>query len=128
MVVLAMASLPRLRPPSHDLNRLPGPTGLPVLGNLLDIGNVRAHQTIAGWAQKWPLFRFQVLFTNHVVVTDPLEIAALGKGEGALPRPIDLIYQPFNQVCTLACDCSAGLPLLAHAAALLRRAHTCAMA
>jgi hypothetical protein len=65
--MFVVASLPRLRSPSHDLDRLPGPAGLPVLGNLLDIGNERAHQTIAGWAQKWPLFRFRVLFTNHVV-------------------------------------------------------------
>lgn len=70
-----------------------------MLGNLLDIGNSKAHQTIATWAKRHgPIYKFKLAFTNHVVVSDPSEIGPLVARGEELPRPIDLIYQPFNQI------------------------------
>lgn len=83
---------------SHDLHRIPGPPGIPVLGNLLDVGHPQAHQTIAAWAQKWPLYKFKLLGTSNVVVTDPAEIAPLlARGPQELPKAWD-IYTPLDPV------------------------------
>lgn len=50
----------RLRP-VRTLDDLPGPRGLPLLGNLLQIDIVRAHKTLARWADEFgPVFRFRL--------------------------------------------------------------------
>lgn len=100
LALLSVLQAPRPRA-SHDLDKIPGPPSLPLLGNLLDIGNSKAHQTIATWAKRHgPIYKFKLAFTNHVVVSDPSEIGPLVARGEELPRPIDLIYQPFNQAST----------------------------
>ena len=77
--------------PALHLKRLPGPKGLPLLGSLLDIAQPRAHQTIAGWAQRWPRYRFRLLHKDNVVLTDPQVRPAF---HGARARPSDPTSSP----------------------------------
>ena len=58
---------PRLR----DLADLPGPRGLPVLGNLLQIDKRRVHQTVEQWSREYgPIFRFQLASRRFMAVSD----------------------------------------------------------
>lgn len=60
---------------------------------------LQVHQTLTAWARRWPVFRFKLLHFNNVVITDPSELAPLvSRGPGELPRAVDLMYRPFNEV------------------------------
>lgn len=55
------------------LDRLPGPKGLPLLGNLLELDSRRLHLVLEGWARAHgPLYAFRAGPKRTVVVSDPL--------------------------------------------------------
>ena len=60
-------------PPPHlrDVKDLPGPRGVPVLGNLLQIDKQRVHQTVEQWSREYgPIFRFKLASRAFVAVSD----------------------------------------------------------
>jgi cytochrome P450 len=55
----------------RNLADLPGPRGLPVLGNLLQIDRQRVHQTVEQWSREYgPIFRFQFASRRFMAVSD----------------------------------------------------------
>jgi len=55
----------------RDLADLPGPRGLPVLGNLLQIDRQRVHQTVEQWSREYgPIFRFRLASRRFMAVSD----------------------------------------------------------
>ena len=57
-------------PAPITVDRLPGPHGVPVLGNLLDLNNPHPIDTLIGWAREFgPIYRLSVPGTTRVVVS-----------------------------------------------------------
>ena len=55
----------------RTLDQLPGPRGLPLLGNALEIKPKELHRLVAGWADQFgPLFVFRVATTRILTVAD----------------------------------------------------------
>jgi len=51
---------------------LPGPGGLPLLGNFLQLDLARLHEILEGWAERYgPLYRYRMGPRSVVVVSDP---------------------------------------------------------
>ena len=73
MTIAASASV-RLR----EINELPGPRGLPLVGNLLQVRMGRMHQTIERWADEYgPFFRFELGGRRFLGVADHEAVAAI---------------------------------------------------
>lgn len=54
------------------IEELPGPRGLPVLGNLLQVRRERLHRDVEAWVRRYgPVFRFRLGRRRLVVVADP---------------------------------------------------------
>lgn len=57
---------------------LPGPAGLPLLGNALQVRPERVHQTAEQWAREYgEVFRFRIASREFVVISDPDMVAAV---------------------------------------------------
>ena len=53
------------------IRELPGPRGLPLLGNLLQLDTGRMHTILSQWADKFgPIYRYRVANKNAVVLAD----------------------------------------------------------
>jgi cytochrome P450 len=62
----------------RTLDDLPGPRGIPILGNALDIKPRDLHRLIKGWAEQFgPLFVFKVATTRMLTVSDAETIQRL---------------------------------------------------
>jgi cytochrome P450 len=62
----------------RDILDLPGPRGLPVVGNLLQIDVGRIHQILEKWAREYgPYFRFAMGGNNFLVIADHEVIGAV---------------------------------------------------
>ena len=52
------------------IDQLPGPHGVPILGNLLDLDTPNPMETIIGWGLQWgPIFRVSVPGRDLVIVS-----------------------------------------------------------
>ena len=55
----------------RSLDELPGPRGLPLLGNALEIKPKDLHRLLGGWADQFgPLFVFSVATTRILTIVD----------------------------------------------------------
>jgi cytochrome P450 len=62
----------------RKLSELPGPRGLPILGNLLQLRNSRLHLTAEAWSRTYgEYFRFRIGPQPFLAVANPETIAAL---------------------------------------------------
>ena len=57
---------------------LPGPRGVPFLGNLLQIDNARMHQVLERWQRRYgDFYRFRLGGREFLAVADPAAVAAM---------------------------------------------------
>ncbi|MBT2320972.1 cytochrome P450 [Variovorax paradoxus] len=64
--------------PVRRIRELPGPRGLPLLGNALQIERERLHQTVERWAREYgEMYRFRITSREFVVVSNPETVAAV---------------------------------------------------
>ncbi len=62
----------------RTLNELPGPRGIPLLGNALDIKPKELHRLVSAWAEQFgSLFVFRVATTRILTVSDAETIQQL---------------------------------------------------
>ncbi len=62
----------------RTVDDLPGPRGLPLLGNALEVKPKELHRLVAGWADQFgPLFVFRIATTRILTVTDAETIQQL---------------------------------------------------
>ena len=55
----------------RTLADLPGPRGLPVVGNFFDIDIARAHTILDRWADRYgPIFRFRIVHRDVIAIAD----------------------------------------------------------
>ena len=70
----ATAAAPTLR----RIDALPGPRGLPVVGNLLQLDTPRLHQQLEGWCREFgPFFRLQLGSRRVLVLGDHAATASV---------------------------------------------------
>ena len=68
--------LSSLATPLRRIADLPGPPGLPWIGNAHQIDRAKLHLIAEGWRQKYgDVFRFRIMKRNFMVVADPEVIA-----------------------------------------------------
>ena len=62
--------------PLREIDELPGPAGLPVVGNMFQVQTTRLHQILEGWAGKYgDYYRFRLGKRHFLVVADAEAIA-----------------------------------------------------
>ena len=67
-----------VRTATRNLADLPGPRGLPVVGNLFQIDRKCMHRSVEAWVGRYgPYFRFRIGDRRFVAVADPVALAAL---------------------------------------------------
>src|SRR5258708_23982960 len=67
-----------VEPTLREISDLPGPPGLPVLGNALQIPSGQVHLAVEGWQRKYgDYFRFRIGPRSFLAVADPEAIAAM---------------------------------------------------
>jgi cytochrome P450 len=68
----------KTQPPPSDLSQLPGPKGLPLLGNLLQIDLKRLHTILEAWSDRYgPIYQFRLPHKAVVAISDPELIQAI---------------------------------------------------
>ncbi|MBT2303437.1 cytochrome P450 [Variovorax paradoxus] len=69
---------PRADAPVRRIRDLPGPRGLPLLGNALQIERERLHQKVEQWAREYgETYRFRIASREFVVISNPGTVAAV---------------------------------------------------
>ena len=64
--------------PPRRVRDLPGPRGLPLLGNALQIERERVHQQAEAWAREYgPVYRFRIASREFVVMSNPDDVATI---------------------------------------------------
>jgi cytochrome P450 len=75
---MAISNELRAGPPVRQIRDLPGPPGLPLLGNVLQIHTERMHQTAEQWAREYgEVFRFRITSREFVVMSNPDTVATI---------------------------------------------------
>ncbi|XP_069507232.1 1,25-dihydroxyvitamin D(3) 24-hydroxylase, mitochondrial [Ambystoma mexicanum] len=87
--------VPQRRPSAHPLSAIPGPTNLPVLGNLLDMlckgGLTRQHEILAGYHKQFgKIFRLKLGSFDSVHIGAPCLLEALYRTEGSYPQRLEV--------------------------------------
>jgi cytochrome P450 len=65
-------------PATRRLSDVPGPPGLPLIGNLLQIDTPRLHQILEEWSRQYgECFRFRITNRRFLVISNPQTIATV---------------------------------------------------
>jgi cytochrome P450 len=73
-----LESAPAATPATRRIDDLPGPRGLPVLGNVLQLDMPRLHQQLEGWCREFgPFFRLRLGSRRVLVVGEHTATAAV---------------------------------------------------
>lgn len=65
-------------PPVRTLEQLPGPRGIPLLGNALQVRPEKLHLVLERWCRRYgPLYTFKVMGRPFVAISDPALIAQI---------------------------------------------------
>jgi cytochrome P450 len=68
----------RTTTPARCIAELPGPRGLPLLGNAHQIDRERLHQQVEAWAREFgEVYRFRITSREFVVMSNPETLAAI---------------------------------------------------
>ena len=74
----SIATTPDAPPALREFDALPGPRGVPILGNALQIESTRFHQQLAAWSDEFgPLFKLQLGKRKMLIVGDHKMVAAI---------------------------------------------------
>jgi cytochrome P450 len=65
-------------PATRRISDLPGPPGLPLIGNLLQVDTPRLHQILERWSRQYgECFRFRITNRRFLVISNPQTIATV---------------------------------------------------
>lgn len=83
----------------RSVEELPGPKGLPLLGNLLQLDLKQLHRTLERWCDEFgTLCVFKLGRRPVVVVADPEQMQPILKGRPKLYRRLDTIESVFREM------------------------------
>ena len=81
------------------LRDLPGPSGLPLLGNLLQLDLKRLHRQLESWANQFgSIYLFEIARKPIVVFTDPEHIQTILRNRPKLYRRLSSIEPVFKEM------------------------------
>lgn len=70
-----MPSLPAAPRAVRSLDQLPGPRGIPLLGNLLQLHPTKLHITLEEWCREFgPIYMYKLMHRPFVVIADPEQV------------------------------------------------------
>ena len=91
--------IPEAAHSARAVGELPGPRGLPLLGNLLQIDVAHAHTILARWADEFgPFYRFRIAHRDAVAIADPELINEVLRDRPARFRRIRLIQEAMRDL------------------------------
>jgi cytochrome P450 len=83
----------------RSLTELPGPRGLPLLGNLLQLDLKQLHRVLERWCDEFgPLFAFKLGRKPVVVIADPEQIQSILRQRPNLYRRLGTIESVFKEM------------------------------
>jgi hypothetical protein len=83
----------------RTLSELPGPKGLPLLGNLLQLDLKQLHRVLERWGHEFgTLYRFELGRRPVVVITDPEINQTILRNRPKLYRRLDTIETVFREM------------------------------
>ncbi len=84
---------------NRTLKNLPGPDGLPILGNILQLDLTRLHSILEQWADTYgPLYKFRIARKNVVAVSDANLINEVLRRRPAAYRRLESIAPVLNEM------------------------------
>ena len=85
--------------PTQSLSGLPGPKGLPLVGNLLDLDLEQLHRVLSSWCDEFgTLFTFKLGTRPVLAVAEPELIQEILKQRPQRYRRIDTIESVFREI------------------------------
>ena len=86
---------------TRSIDELPGPKGVPILGNLPQIDPLQFHLSLEGWAREFgPLCRVRFGRNRTLLVSDPVLIGSLLRDRPDALRRTSRSSQIFGEVLT----------------------------
>jgi cytochrome P450 len=97
--VLATPPAEPVSAPARHIDQLPGPRGLPLFGNLLQLDSRRLHRVLEGWAREFgSLYVFRAGPKRTVVVSDPAQLEQILRARPEHYRRIGQIERVFAEL------------------------------
>ena len=83
----------------RSFTELPGPRGLPLVGNLLQLDLKQLHRVLEGWCNEFgPIYTFKLGRKPVVVVADPEQIQAILRQRPKVYRRVGTIESVFKEM------------------------------